>query len=161
MFSTFKPPLRCGNDRDVENQRFPPSLWKTLRVYHIPTTAPYSTYSCVNVYADSLRKRMRLLTGDAIAWDRLSGMARRKRHHALQIRRRVRIPVVAPAVLPRLSPHHGGRGRRSGDIRFHRAEHGGRLQAGLYDVDSGYSKAADILKSALLPPFSSSGLLVE
>jgi hypothetical protein len=63
MFSTFKPTLRCGNDRDVENQRFPPSLWKTLRVYHIPTTAPNSSFSCVNVYADSLRKRMRLLTG--------------------------------------------------------------------------------------------------
>ena len=61
-FSTFHPPLRCGNARDMENQRFTTSLWKTLRVYHIPTTASILYYSCVKIYADLLRKRIRLLT---------------------------------------------------------------------------------------------------
>lgn len=61
-FSTFQPPLGCGNARDMENQRFTTSLWKTLRVYHIPTTASILYYSCVKIYADLLRKNIRLLT---------------------------------------------------------------------------------------------------
>ncbi|MDY0297572.1 MAG: hypothetical protein RB296_09675, partial [Acidobacteriota bacterium] len=42
--------------------RFTTSLWKTLRVYHIPTTASILYYSCVKIYADLLRKNIRLLT---------------------------------------------------------------------------------------------------
>ena len=75
MFSTFQPPLRCGNDRDMENQRFTTSLWKTLRVYHIPTTASILYYSCVKIYADLLRKRIRLLTTrDTLAFFLYRGM---------------------------------------------------------------------------------------
>ena len=65
--STFQPAFYCGNDGYEENQRFPSSPCKSLRLLHIS----HNTYSnnkyiffleLVNIYADLSRKFIRLLT---------------------------------------------------------------------------------------------------
>jgi hypothetical protein len=66
-FSTFSLGHFCGNDRNVENHRFPPFLCKSLQDLHITTKPSLKTLyifsmKLVKVYADSLRKTIRLLT---------------------------------------------------------------------------------------------------